>query len=145
MIEALIWPGGEHAFRLGIAELRALQDKCDAGPGHVAERLMGSHGGWRVDDIVQPLRLGLVGGGMGQPEAGTLVLKVFEESGPAELRAVAYSVLMASILGPPEDQPGDGQPGDDGPGESGAGETVPDESLSLAENSTSQSSTVPAP
>ena len=60
--EEIVWAGGEHAFRLGIGELRAIEQKCDAGCAVVLMRLLSS--AWKIDDVVQPIRLGLIGAGM---------------------------------------------------------------------------------
>lgn len=67
----LEWNGGEHKFMLTIDHLKALQQKCDAGPFWSFKRLRG--GDWRVDDVIQPIRLGLEGGGKESDEATELV------------------------------------------------------------------------
>ena len=91
-----VWAGGEHAFRLGIGELRALQKACDAGPSEVLMRLVTSC--WLVDDVVEVLRLALVGGGMESAAAKKLVLKVWEEVAPIKLSLLAASVMETFIM-----------------------------------------------
>lgn len=59
MARALTWAGGEHEFELRLEHLRALQDKCDAGPEWILARLSTKQ--WMVDDVIQPIRLGLEG------------------------------------------------------------------------------------
>lgn len=100
----ITWAGGEHPFRLGIAELRALQTKCDAGPAWILSRLAG--GQWMVDDVIQPIRLGLEGGGMPKSEAARLV-KVHVEDEPITLSVqTAQAVLMAALYGVEDDPVG---------------------------------------
>lgn len=96
------WPGGEHAFRLGIAELRALQQTTDCGPEHLANRI--SLGQWHVDDLREVLRNGLIGGGMAHVEAVQLVDRVFEPPF-ARFKGPAIEVLGFGCLYGPEDDP----------------------------------------
>lgn len=63
---ALVWGGDERRFRLGLAELIALQEKRSSGPLEIAARLQ--LGTWRVEDIVETLRIALIGGGDGKSE-----------------------------------------------------------------------------
>lgn len=99
----LNWPGGEHTFALRLGELRKLQDSCQAGPEEVLTRLR--KGTWRVDDIVEPLRLGLIGGGMSTSEAGPLVTKVIQQNALVEFRVAALSIMAHALYGPPDDMP----------------------------------------
>ncbi len=106
-MEALtkIWEGGEHSFALPMRQLRALQEKCDAGPEHILNRLR--QGEWLMDDVYETIRLGLVGGGMEQAEANTLTRKVFERSHILTdgLKMDAMAILAFSLFGPPDDEP----------------------------------------
>ena len=58
----LDWADGRYTFRLAWAELEQLQEACDAGPYVILNRLI--DGSWRIADISNVIRLGLVGGGM---------------------------------------------------------------------------------
>ncbi len=100
-----IWEGGEHSFALRMRDLRALQEKCDAGPEHIMNRIR--TGEWEVDDVYETIRLGLIGGGMAVDEANTLCRKVFERCHILRdgLKLDALAILMFSLLGPPDDQP----------------------------------------
>lgn len=118
----LTWLGGEHDFALRIGELRALQDRCEAGPEEIFNRLRA--GTWRVNDITETLRLGLIGGGMSRVDAGKVVSEIIEDKAIANFKITAIAVMANSLLGV----------GDDPVGEP-AGETSPPESGS------SQSST----
>lgn len=105
MARALTWAGGEHDFELRIEHLRALQDKCDAGPEWVLSRLTTKQ--WMVDDVIQPIRLGLEGGGMLKEEARKLVAK-FVEDRPLTLSVLtAQAILLIALFGDVDDQPGE--------------------------------------
>ena len=119
----LLWPGGEHAFALDLGGLRALQAKCDAGPEQIFLRLATPGGGWRVDDVYQTLRIGLMGGGMGDGEATATVRRALDTSPLADLRAPAAEVLSAALYGVEDDQPGKPEGEAPSPPESGDGPT----------------------
>ncbi|MGO1160541.1 gene transfer agent family protein [Brucella sp. C7-11G] len=109
MAKALTWAGGEHDFELRLEHLRALQDKCDAGPQWILMRLTSKQ--WFIDDVIQPIRLGLEGGGMEKEAARKLVQK-FVEDRPLTLSVLtAQAVLMVALFGDEDDQPGEGQAG----------------------------------
>ncbi len=121
----LTWAGGEHEFALAIGQLRALQERCDAGPMHILQRL--ATGMWRVDDVIQPIRLGLEGGGMDKGEALRLSRQFVEDRPLTESVLLAHAVLQATLFGE----------GDDPVGESaGGGEEK--QTLSPAEKSAGQ-------
>jgi hypothetical protein len=94
----MTWAGGEHAFLLTIDHLRALQDRCDAGPAYVLRRLV--DGSWRVDDVIQPIRLGLEGGGMEKDRARALVRHHVEDRPLSESVLTAQAVLTAMLYMP---------------------------------------------
>lgn len=105
----LIWAGGENHFLLEIPHLRALQKKCDAGPPWILARLSTKQ--WHVDDVIEPIRLGLEGGGMPKEEARKLV-EEHVEAKPLYLSVVtAQNILMSALYGAEEDQPGEAQAG----------------------------------
>lgn len=93
----LTWRGGEHSFALPVELLRALQDKCDAGPAYILQRLGSQR--WYVDDVIQPIRLGLEGGGMDKDEARKLARKHVEDRPLAESVLTASAILMAALYG----------------------------------------------
>lgn len=101
----IVWEGGEHRFLLTIKELRALQTKCDAGPAFILMRLQS--GQWRVDDIIETVRLGLIGGGLKPDEARKLVTNYVEEVPLSKTIPLAQAILMDSILGPEDDPAGE--------------------------------------
>ena len=97
----LIWADGEHRFRLRIKELRELQDKCDAGPAQIMMRLVNHT--WRVDDILQAIRLGLIGGGASPTDALLLVKRYVEDRPLAENVVIAAEIIAAAISGDPKE------------------------------------------
>lgn len=98
---------GPHRFRLAIGELEELQEKTGIGPFLLLNRLIG--GDWRLADVREALRLGLIGGGMEPIPALNLVRRYVDER-PAWLAnaALARLVLMAALSGAPEEVPGKG-------------------------------------
>ena len=103
--ETKVWPGGEHPFRLGIGELRALEQRCDAGCAVVLMRLLGTS--WKIDDVLSPLRLGLIGGGMAAPEAQRTLDSALEVASLYALAVYAADVLRCFIMWDGDDQPGE--------------------------------------
>ncbi len=106
----LTWAGGEHSFLLTIDLLRALQDKCDAGPAFILQRLTQNR--WYVDDVIQPIRLGLEGGGMSKEDARKLVKKFVEDRPLTESVLTAQAVMMNALYGAEDDPTGESQAGE---------------------------------
>lgn len=100
----MTWPGGEHPFRLALAQLEGLQQKTDAGPEWLLMRLQ--TGQWAATDIFETLRFGLIGGGMGDGEAGKTVRDAFDRHPLIEFKVPALNVLMAALYGPADDPAG---------------------------------------
>ena len=114
----LVWPGGEHEFALRLGELEALQIASDSGPGEVLLRLHTSMadanplvGPWRISDVIDTIRLGLIGGGMDGIEARNQVRKAVERHGIPDLIPTAAEALLFS-LSPRADEDGDIAPGE---------------------------------
>lgn len=92
------WFGGEHEFALKIGQLRALQTACDAGPEQILSRIWS--GEWRVDDLFEVIRLGLIGGGeMDAKDAGQFVIGLVDKHPMMEFKPLAQDILMASLIG----------------------------------------------
>ncbi|WP_313349787.1 gene transfer agent family protein [Paracoccus sp. (in: a-proteobacteria)] len=120
------WPGGEHAFRLGLGELRAIQQNTDCGPEYLRARI--DSGLWHVDDLREVFRNGLIGGGMGHVEALKLVDKAFDTAPAVAFKAPASVILAAYLYGPPEDAVGEDIPVGPAPKKrkkTGAGSSAP--------------------
>lgn len=93
----LVWGDGEHLFRLRIGELIELQEKCDAGPAFILERLATSR--WKVEDVRETIRLGLIGGGLDPLKALTLVKRYVDERPLQENINHAYAIVASAIVG----------------------------------------------
>lgn len=102
MIE-LNWVGGEHSFALRIGELQALQDITGEGPGASLQRLYASMqtgvmmGGWKISDVIDTVRLGLIGGGMDRVEAAKLTQAGADRGGITSLVPTACEVLLDAL------------------------------------------------
>ncbi|MBZ9973511.1 gene transfer agent family protein [Mesorhizobium sp. BR1-1-12] len=101
----LDWADGTYAFRLGWGQLAELQEKCDAGPYVVLNRL--HSGQWRIEDISNVIRLGLIGGGMLPADALKKVRAYVEDRPPFENIITAQVVLGAGLTGAPEEKLGE--------------------------------------
>ncbi len=109
----LQWPDEEREFRLRIGELRELQEKCgNRGPMTIFFAL--HNGTWLVDDVIQPVRLGLIGAGMSQGDALKLVNTHLSDGRLKEGVMVAQAILIAAVTGPPDEHikapTGEGKP-----------------------------------
>lgn len=125
----LTWTGGEHTFLLTIDLLRALQERCDAGPAFILQRLTQNR--WLVDDVVSTIRLGLEGGGMDKEQARKLVRQFVEDRPLTESVLTAQAVLAGALFGAEDDPTGESQ----------AGESDKSANLSREENGVSPAST----
>lgn len=96
---------GPKTFRMAWGELIKLQEHCDAGPFVVYTRLM--TGGWKMGDISNTIRLGLIGGGMPAPEALTFVQQYVETRPPVESLPLAQGILGTALQGAPDEAPGE--------------------------------------
>lgn len=105
---SLVWGDGEHQFRTGLKEWREIQEKCGgSGLIEIMDRL--AHRTWKVDDVREPIRIGLIGGGMSPAQAFALV-RIYVDGRPlGESVNVSFAILAAAIIGVPEDQPGKAQ------------------------------------
>lgn len=99
------WADGTHTFRLAWGQLAELQEKCDAGPYVVLQRL--HSGAWRVEDITNVIRLGLIGGGMEASPALKLARHYVEERPPMENLIPAQVILSAALMGAPDEPAGE--------------------------------------
>lgn len=102
----IAWVGGEHDFALDIGALRALQKACDAGPEQILQRI--TTGRWRVDDLYETIRLGLIAAGeMTEREARDLVTRLFDQHPLMAFRLTAQAILIAALVGPEDDRLGE--------------------------------------
>ncbi|UXS00835.1 gene transfer agent family protein [Agrobacterium tumefaciens] len=99
------WADGTYSFRLAWGQLIELQEKCDAGPFVVLQRLYDNQ--WRVEDISNVIRLGLIGGGMESVAALRLVRTEVESRPPTANLNQAIAVLAAALMGAPDESVGE--------------------------------------
>ena len=102
--EMIVWPGGEHPFRLALAQLEGLQQKTDCGPEWLAMKLRS--GQWTATEAFEVLRWGLIGGGMGDAAAKKAVTDAFDRHPVGAFKVPALAVMMAALYGPPDDPVG---------------------------------------
>lgn len=107
---SFLWGGEERSFRLSIGELIKLQERTDAGPFELFKRL--SLGTWRVADVREAVRLGLVGGGailtpsgaIDDAEIARLVRDYVDERPLLQSVTAAVRILDAALNGAPDEQ-----------------------------------------
>ena len=102
--EMIVWPGGEHPFRLALAQLEGLQQKTDCGPEWLAMKLRS--GQWTATEVFEVLRWGLIGGGMGDAAAKKAVADAFDRHPVGAFKVPALTVMMAALYGQPDDPVG---------------------------------------
>ena len=98
----LTWGDGEHKFN--IAKLKCvleLEEKCNAGIAEVFQRIQQSR--WKFNDIRETLRLGLIGAGTDPQRALALINRYCDDRPWAENVLPAQAVLIAAMIGVPED------------------------------------------
>lgn len=98
----------EYELHLKIGELRLLQSTLNCGPSLILTRLQ--TGEWWVDDIIEPIRLGLIGGGMSHKEAKDLVTRYVTDGYLIQYQPVALKALLAALIGNEDDMPDLGEP-----------------------------------
>ncbi|MGU3495933.1 gene transfer agent family protein [Xanthobacteraceae bacterium A53D] len=96
------WADGTHAFRLPINQLLELQEKCNAGPVEIFDRLQLRT--WRVQDVREVIRLGLIGGGKDTYASLALVSRYVDDRPLLESVPVAAQILAAALMGPAEEE-----------------------------------------
>lgn len=101
----LKWADGAYKFRLPIGQIRELQEKVDAGPAWILDRIR--TGAWRVDDLRETIRLGLIGGGAKPGEALKLVERYVDAQPLADSVPAAMVILSTALFGAPDgERPG---------------------------------------
>jgi hypothetical protein len=106
---SLEWADGEYEFRLGIGELKELQEKTRRvrnadgdyqyfGPMKLFAMLSGED--WVVDDVRETIRIGLIGAGTKPTDALRLVKRYVEEVPDWTINCkVAANIVAAAVLG----------------------------------------------
>lgn len=97
----LPWADEDYVFRLAFGQLITLQEAVDCGPFALLQRL--NDGTWKVQDITNVIRLGLIGGGMEPIKALKLVRAYVEDRPPYENLLMAQAILAAGVMGAPDE------------------------------------------
>jgi len=100
----LDWGDGKHKFN--VAKLKCvleLEEKCGCGFAEIYQRL--SRGQWKFNDIRETIRLGLIGGGSPPDRAMTLTNRYVDDRPFAENVLPAQAIIMAALIGVPDDNP----------------------------------------
>lgn len=92
---------GVYDFRLDIAGLEELDERCDAGPEEMYRRI--SEGRWRLRDLREPIRIGLVRGGLDPMRALALTSRYAAEGYLADLKPLVLNILGGALVGAPEE------------------------------------------
>lgn len=112
-------------LELTIGQLRELEAKRDVGMGVLLDRL--GEGSWRIDDVIETIRLGLIGGGMKNREAYDFVTRHIQSGDLKIFVDVAYKALANALVGDPLDKIDlESEGGDDERGEPMASTTQDD-------------------
>jgi hypothetical protein len=106
-IREVMFADGEYDFRLGWGQLAELQELCNAGPHFILNRL--HSGEWRIEDIAEVIRLGLLGADedMKPSRASELVKRYVKARPPLENHTLAVVILTAALMGAPEEPVGE--------------------------------------
>jgi hypothetical protein len=100
----LAWGDGDHAFNLKLqSQIEELEDKCGCGIAEIFNRLR--EGRWKLADVRESIRIGLIGGGKTPVQALALVKRYIDERPLAESVLAAQMTLMATIVGAPSQPP----------------------------------------
>lgn len=100
----ITWGDDEYVFRLALAQLLALQEKTEAGPLELFQRI--GTGRWKVQDLRETIRLGLIGGGLEPAKATVLTRRYVDERPLLESVPVALEILTAALAMPESIAPG---------------------------------------
>ena len=100
----LEWGEGEDAFRLAIGQLDEYDELTGCGPGHALGLIRaGLYANWKPKMVREAIRLGLIGAGM-DPHGALRLVKRYVDARPiGESLATAQAVLLASVVGAPEE------------------------------------------
>lgn len=97
---------GEHTFTIQpqgvpdpLALIEELQEKTGVGPYRLFNNI--STDDFRVGDIREVLRLGLIGGGKSPAEAYKLVQRYFDREPISEYSTIALDIMVGMLFGHP--------------------------------------------
>lgn len=96
---------GYYDLRLGIGQLQDLEELLGAGPAELLTRFRAST--WRVNDLKQTIRLGLIGAGMSPQEAFGIVERNLKEGYLLDYLLLATTLVGIALVGPETDPVGE--------------------------------------
>ncbi|MET4721913.1 hypothetical protein ABIF63_006019 [Bradyrhizobium japonicum] len=135
-LRTIVWAGGEDQFCLAkVGLILDLEAKCEAGIATVMTRL--GSGTWRLNDVREPIRLGLIGGGMVPDAAMRAVRNHVDENPLTSSVLLAYAIIEAVMVGVPDDPVGKQPDGDD------QGKAEPAEAQQTGSTTTTDASDAP--
>lgn len=115
--QVIAWCCGEHPFLLRIGEAEALDDLTKDGIADFRYRLRQgvdrgelAYSPVKQREVIDCIRLGLIGGGLDQEKARKLALQAWDEGEFAHLVLLAYSITTHCLAGKPHDPPGKAEP-----------------------------------
>lgn len=92
----LDWGDGTYTFRLTVSGTIELEQKCDAPFTVILNRL--NQGTYGISDVRETIRLGLIGGGMEQVKALTLVRSQIDDHGGVAGHALAARAILMGLM-----------------------------------------------
>lgn len=92
------WGDDTYRFRLGIDQMLELEAKCDAGLYAIYSRVVGR--AWKVNDIRETVRLGLIGGGKSPTDALKLTRLYVDQRPLLESWPLVLAVLDRCLTPP---------------------------------------------
>lgn len=112
------WGDSTYTFRLGLKEVRELQEKTGIGPLALFNRIKSEN--WLIDDLRETIRIGLIGGGMKADEALKLIRRYFDDFPKVDQKEPAMKIIGAFLIGDPVDPVGKRAAAGDASGATGA-------------------------
>lgn len=110
----LKWADGTYLFALKLKQIEELQRLCGVGLGEIAQRLLVERR-WYAGDIVETIRLGLIGGGTPSVRARELIETyvdghpLADPRDPANHLMTAQAIITAAYFGVPETEEPEGK------------------------------------
>ena len=89
------WADGTYSFRLTVKGILELEEKCGVPFGKIFTRL--TSGQYAVNDVVETIRIGLIGGGMAATDAKKLVDRYALPV--AQNFNIARMIILAAMFG----------------------------------------------
>lgn len=89
------WADGIYTFRLTLPGALELEQKCDAAIAVIANRL--NSGAYRVADVRETIRIGLIGGGE-KPDAALRLVRAYVDARPLSESWQIARIIMGGLM-----------------------------------------------